>query len=657
MLAALQSKQLALELNLPSTPGAVGPGLDSFALASILNELAAVDHRVVLVLDDYHHIQHAGVHEAVAHLVAQLPKRHRIVIATRYDPPIPVARWRVAGEVTEFRVADLAFDSAEIAAAIEAVSGRVLSGELLERLRARTEGWPAAVHLAALSLRGSADVADFIYRFAGDHRSVADYLAEEVINQVPEDLRVFLMKCSVLDRLDADLCRVVTGRGDAGNQLRRAEQLNLFLVPLDERRNAYRFHRLFADWLLHQLRLESPEQPSALHRRAAQWYSRHRRPAEAIHHALAGGDISMAKRSILEHGEAMTAEGRVVTLARWLAALPDEVVTADPVLSIAAAAGYATGGDPDTAASFLDAAERAYRSGVPVAVALDVDVEIAALRATISLVRRDLVAAVELARRAAALEIDPTKDRYGVAHSILATALFWAGEPSEARRAADAIWADISSGYIRMTVAGILAVACFESGEIDRAERVGRHAVDLAARTHVGPSPEMALSHLGLGAALAARGELDAAVIHLETGIDLAKWWQVPSPIAYGRLLLGAVRVTQGSPDEAEELLRLAAPVVDTAQTEGQLARSRKRLEVALRQSAGRGLAGVSAELTDRERDVLRLLPSPLNQREIGRELYLSRNTVKTHTQSLYRKLGVSSRREAVARAQELHLL
>jgi LuxR family maltose regulon positive regulatory protein len=286
------------------------------------------------------------------------------------------------------------------------------------------------------------------------------------------------------------------------------------------------------------------------------------------------------------------------------------------------------------------------------------DVEIAAVRATICLMRRDLVGAARLARQAAQWERDPSRERYGIGHVLWATALLWQDRCSEARKAIDEVWADVETVFIRVMAAGVLAVACFETGDLDRAERVARHAIGVAEEHHVGPSPEMTLVHIALGGVLTERADLDGAERHLDSGVELAALWRVPAQVAYGQMLRARLYMSQGRRDEATRLVREAAPVVESARHAGLLARTLRRTEQAMRSGGSRsGPRGPVEGLTDRELDVLRLLPSHLTQREIGRQLDVSLNTVKSYTQSLYRKLGVSSRTDAVDRARGLYLL
>jgi LuxR family maltose regulon positive regulatory protein len=240
---------------------------------------------------------------------------------------------------------------------------------------------------------------------------------------------------------------------------------------------------------------------------------------------------------------------------------------------------------------------------------------------------------------------------------LSATALLWLNRCGEARRTLDEVWADFDTVLVRIMAAGVLAVACVETGDLERAERVARHAIQLSEDHHTGPSPEMVSVHLALGSVLTQRGDLEAADVHLARGVELARWWTAPAQVAYGRLLQAQLRARQGDRDGGLQRLREAAPTVESARDRGLLAAALRRAEQALRRPQARSPRGSAVELTERELDVLRLLPSHLSAREIGRELNVSLNTTKTHIRNLYLKLGVSSRADAVERARELYLL
>ena len=251
-------------------------------LATLLNDLSAIANDVVLVLDDYHVIDARDVHDGMAFLLEHLPPQIHLVIASRADPALPLARLRGRGELVEIRAADLRFTPDEAAAYLNEVMGLQLRAQDVTALEGRTEGWIAALQLAALSMQGRDDVAGFIAGFAGDDRYIVDYLVEEVLQRQPEHVRSFLLQTSILDRLSGSLCDAVTGQDGGKAKLAALERGNLFLVPLDDRRRWYRYHQLFADVLQAHLLDEQPDDVPDLHRRASAWYEQNGEPSEAI---------------------------------------------------------------------------------------------------------------------------------------------------------------------------------------------------------------------------------------------------------------------------------------------------------------------------------------------------------------------------------------
>ena len=278
-----------LELLL-AAPGSIDP-----VLTALLNELAEVPDEVWLVLDDYHLVTNQDIGRGLSFLVEHLPPHVHVVLSTRADPDLPLARWRVRGELVEIRAADLRFSSERGRCLPRRGDRRVGSApSRCEALEDRTEGWIAALQLAAISLQGRDDVAAFIAGFAGDDRYVFDYLVEEVLAHQPQPVRDFLLGSAVLDRLTGPLCDAVLARDDSGAMLQTLERANLFLVALDDRREWYRYHQLFADVLRARLTGEQPELVPVLHRRASQWYEEHDQVDAAIGHALSARDFDRA---------------------------------------------------------------------------------------------------------------------------------------------------------------------------------------------------------------------------------------------------------------------------------------------------------------------------------------------------------------------------
>ena len=338
----------ALDRARPGLAGRVGPPLPGAVaglVTALINELAAdpSPDEVLLVLDDYHLVDSGPVHESVALLLENLPPALRVVVSGRADPPLPLARLRARGQLAELRAADLRFTPEEAAALLGEAAGPGLPGTAVAALVARTEGWAAGLQLAGLSLRGHADAAGFAAAFSGSHRFVLDYLADEVLDAQPGQVRAFLLETSVLERLSGELCDAVTGRAGSQAMLADIERAGLFLVPLDEVRGWWRYHHLFADLLRARLQAEQPGRAVALHRAAAAWCEAHDLADDAVRHALAAGDAAWAARLVERHVETLLGRSEGVTLRRWLSALPAESVRDRPRLCLAQAYGAAMG--------------------------------------------------------------------------------------------------------------------------------------------------------------------------------------------------------------------------------------------------------------------------------------------------------------------------
>jgi len=328
-------------------------------VATLVNKLAGMAEGVVLVVDDYHLIEAQSVHASLEYLLEHLPSSLRLVLASRADPPLPLARLRARGQLTELRAADLRFTPTEATAVLRAAVGPDVPEVALAALGERTEGWVAGLQLAALSLRGQLDIDAFVQTFSGSHRYVLDYLTEEVLERQPPQLRQFLLETSILDRVCGPLADAVTGRSDSQAILEQVERANLFLIPLDAVRGWWRHHHLFTDLLRARLQQEQPARMLELHLAAAAWYERHELVDEAMRHALAAGDTTRAARLIEQHFEALLGRNEDATLRRWLELLPADAVRSRPRLCLAQAFWALLGGRVEAVERLLDAAEQA----------------------------------------------------------------------------------------------------------------------------------------------------------------------------------------------------------------------------------------------------------------------------------------------------------
>jgi ATP/maltotriose-dependent transcriptional regulator MalT len=357
----------ALETACPGLADEVTPLLDSPEPPSfegfvtlLVNRLAAGPKQgeALLILDDYHLIEAQAVHTSLELLLERGPPGLHVVLASRADPPLPVARLRGRGQLAELRAGDLRFTAEEAAMLLREV-GVEVPEEAMAALVARTEGWAAGLQLAGLSLAGQPDITAFIDAFSGSHRYVLDYLAEEVLDRQPEHLVRFLLDTSVLERLSGPLCDAVCGHSDSQHLLEQIERANLFLVPLDEVRGWWRYHQLFADLLRVRLQQQQPERVPELHRAAARWSEEQGLADDAVRHALAAGDDTWAAQLIERHADRLLVRGESATLAQWLAALPAELIDTQPRLLLAQALLALRSGRLEGIEDRLDAAERA----------------------------------------------------------------------------------------------------------------------------------------------------------------------------------------------------------------------------------------------------------------------------------------------------------
>jgi LuxR family transcriptional regulator, maltose regulon positive regulatory protein len=385
------------------------PPPTSSILTALLNEITTIPDHFVLVLDDYHVLAAQPVDQAFAYLVEHLPPNMHLVIATREDPPLPLARLRVGGHLTEVRAVDLRFTPSEAAAFLNQVMGLHLSAQDITALERRTEGWIAGLHLAALSLQGQQDATSFITSFTGSHHFVLDYLVEEVLGQQSERLQTFLLRTSILDRMTGPLCDAVLLDPSASGQatLDYLEHANLFLVPLDNERRWYRYHQLFAELLrqrLHQSIVLSPgdaeSQVTELHIRASVWYEDHGLSMEAFHHAAAANDIERAERLIKGKGMPLHFRGAVTAILDWLESLPTTVLNARPSLWVRSASLLLVNGQTTGVEEKLQAAEAALQGAEPDDKTQDLVGQIAAARATLALTRYQVEPMLAQSRRA-----------------------------------------------------------------------------------------------------------------------------------------------------------------------------------------------------------------------------------------------------------------
>jgi LuxR family maltose regulon positive regulatory protein len=630
--------------------------LERVVVPSLVNDLATVGAPLVLILDDYHLITDAICHQTLGLFLDHLPPAVHVVLSTRLDPPLPLARMRAQGELAELRVGELHFTHEETAELLNGSMGLDLAAEDAARLAERTEGWAAGLVLAGLSLRGRPDPSGFTAAFSGGDRHVADYLVAEVLERQPEELREFLLRTSVLERLSGPLCDAVLETQGSAELLRELEASNLFVVPLDTRRQWYRYHQLFADLLRLQLGAREPELVPVLHRRAAAWHRQAGNVDEAIGHASAAGDLAEAGALIARHWAAHWLGGQRATVARWLERLPDEAILADPPVALITAwsRGFQGASKQDTE-RWLAAAEDEGYGGPPPDGMSSQAFGAALARATLMFddVGRSAAAARRALEQAGA---QPAENSW--AGSALGQALYLSGQAAEARLRLEDLVSQVPASVQPYAVVTALAVLSLIAADQDdpAAASLARRAVATAEAQAVNFEPLSGIVYLALGRALARQGELAEAELQLGRALELFEVDSMGLHRTYGLLVSASVRHGRGDLLGARALVDQARELVEQSTDPGMLPSLLEQTEEAFG-SRPRRPVQIAAPLTERELAVLRLLPTRLSTREIGRELYVSPNTVRSHVQAIYRKLQVSSRAEAVTNARQLGLL
>lgn len=625
-------------------------------LPRMLSALSAMPDDIVILLDDFHVLRAPAVRDQVEVLIRNLPPQAHLVICTRADPGLRLGRLRASGRLAEIRAVDLNFTLDEAATLLSRVDVE-LSRESLVRLVDRTEGWPAGLYLATLSLAGRNDPEEFVRQFSGGNRFVVDYLTEEVLARHSEEIREFIVSMSVLDRFSAPLCDYVRGSTGSAAILAHLERSNLFLVPLDDERHWYRFHHLFAAVARIELEFEGAERAQALHSRAFDWFRDQGHIDEAVKHALAAGRPADAAVLARENWLSYVDTDRVATVAGWLEAIESRSVADDPAAAVTAAWMAALSGQEEKLNKLLTELEEFRDVGPLPDGARSVESAIAMIRAQFGYGGPvDMAAA---AQRAVELETDTSSPYYGLAQAALGHSAYVQGD----LELASSVLAKAYSNAAAPVFVQVLSLAAgslvdAEQGEPDRSREHAELAMELVVDRGLGDMPQVSLAWTALGLAQAAAGKLDDAMMTLNRGLELRR--RIPAQDPWGNIhhLLGTARVAAaaGLLITAEDLLTDLGTRMDRYDEGMRAMRARlAAVQELLRERVE--APGPGAPLTDRELDVLRMLQGPLSLGDIARELFLSANTVKTHAHAIYRKLGAHSRDEAVRTARRNRLI
>lgn len=622
------------------------PGADcaTVGLARLARSLGRREQPVVLALDDLHVLRTRESRRVVRMIWQAFGAGLQLALASRSDAALSVGRLRAHGISVELRKEDLAMTRSEASMLLH-LAGLELAPEQALTLARRNEGWPAGLHLAALSLREQNGDRPDVEQFAGDDRFVAEYVREELLAGLPRAQIEFLTRTSILERLSAPLCDAVLGRRDSADLLPRLARSNVLLAPLDRRDRSYRYHELFAKVLQAELRRLEPGRDLELHRRAAAWCAERGETDLAIGHAIEGRDLDRAGRLLWEGAIRHAARGRHSVIRGWLDRFSDDDLAATPLLALAAAAG-------SLAAGRLDETER--WTGLAAGASDDTDV----VRAGAALMdaamgRRGIAEMGSSAARAYEL-LDETSAWRPLCRLLQGVASHLAGERDEARdRLQDgAHRAAASAPMVQALCLAQLVLLVTEEDDHERATTLAERAIAQIRRCGLEQCPAVALPMAVSAELRARRGQVTEATSEVREALGLLKRITDPSPwyTAECRIVLARAALRLKGPAAAGELLGEARAALGRAPDSVVL---RDWLDDASAQAdlAPGSTAGEDWSLTNAELRVLRFLPSHLSFREIADRLYVSPNTVKTHARGIYRKLGVSSRANAVDRA------
>ena len=573
LVAALQTLAVNIGAGVLAILQSPQPPSIEAVLTILLNEIATIPDHFILVLDDYHVIDSKPVDAALTFLLEHLPPQMHLVIATREDPSLPLARLRVRGQLTELRAADLRFTPAEAAEFLNQMMGLNLSAEDIAALEARTEGWIAGLQLAALSMQGRSDAAGFIKSFTGSHHFILDYLVEEVLQRQSEHVRNFLLQTAILDRLSGPLCDAVTRQEDGRGMLEALERGNLFVIPLDNQRQWYRYHHLFAEVLQAHLQEAQPDRVSTLHRRASEWYEQNGFPLDAIHHAFAVEDFERVAKIAELEWPAIHENIQSIKWLGWLKKLPEEIIRARPVLCVKCAWAFLNAGELEAAEAKMQDAETwlepttitGGKSDAPSIEMIVVDeeqfkslpVSLATARAYHAQAIGDISGTIKYTQRVLDLSPEGDSQWHEAASSLMGLAQYASGNLDAAYRA-------FSDGMARAgpydAISGnfVLAGIKLAQGQLNTALSIYEKALKLVLER--GEPMPLGTEDLysGISELHRERGDLEIAAQDLLTGRKLGE--QVELPDWQHRWYIAQARLheTKGDLDGALDLLEEA---------------------------------------------------------------------------------------------------
>jgi LuxR family maltose regulon positive regulatory protein len=627
-------------------------------LSLVINDFASIPAPVTLVVDDYHLIANKAIQESMAFLAEHLPPALGLVLASRSDPALPLARLRARGQMAEIRADELRFSEAETTQLLNGTVGVTLPPDAVHALHHRTEGWAAGLYLAGLSLRGREDADRQVHAFHGDDRQIVDYLAAEVLDGLPPELRSLLLRTSILERLSGPLCDAVTGASGSQRLLEEIERSQLFLVPLDSARRWYRYHTLFAELLRHELDVSEPGLAPVLHRRASMWHREHGSVSDAISHAIAASDLTDARELIVSNWNPLVHQGLVGTVESWLDQLPPEMMVEDARMCVIRAFLARHLGHLDEVDPWLEAAAAAAPQGPFSQGPSSVESAAVMVRAGQLFMTGDLAASESASRRAAELEAAGTARWRAVTSGTLGAVLCWRGQDAEARTILEQVVAPTRaavSNLATLWALGCLSLIAVRSGDAESCERYLDKAAKLAAHHGLGQYWAIATVALARAELAESRGELGEAEDAALRALHISRRGQARLEAAYALLCLARIKASAGRRDDARAYLSEARDRIGTCPDPGILAEVMAKTDrlagqqLPIPRPRPGSLPRRPDGLTAREAQVLELLSAGDTNNEIAVKLVVSVHTVERHLQNAYRKVGVRNRADAAA--------
>jgi len=538
---------------------------------SLINDISQLPHDLIVVLDDYHVIEVEQIHAGLSYLLEHQPPNLHIILSTRVDPSISLARLRAHSQLIEIRAEDLQFSTEEAAALLNEKMGLNLKSEQIEALNSHTENWVVGLQLAALSLKGQHSYDAFIEEFTGSHQFILDYLIEEVLDALPDAQRGFLIRTSILERFCGNLCQVVTGDPSSRKILDEIRRSNLFLIPLDTQGRWFRYHHLFAEVLYALLEQEYPGEIEALHLKAAAWFESEGHPAEAVEHALRSGDIVQAKKLVFKHWLTFFHRGEVATVLRWLDALPKEIERDDPSVSLAKCWALFLRGQNSSIEPYLEQANNAYERLVNGGNLSDAQQgiiagQLAMMRSVLARGRGEHALSVAYVEEAVRLIPAEMLEGIGTGWTMLAAARAGAGDFDGAIEAYErGITISQAEGNLVAAYGCIYGQSMYMllQGRLNEAERLCRSVIERAVSEGHGDFPATGSLYVTMARINLERYRLDEAEAYLSTGLRIALPGGFNEAVRTGRYLRAHLATARGDLVSAADIFQDTAQIIN----------------------------------------------------------------------------------------------